>query len=325
MKNVLQTLIFLFLTIHTLSAQILSPIPNLSGYRVEYTRVLVASDIGGSEIYKTTILSDEQLSDTLRMTHVDNIWGDTLFADLWLDGRKTWLKVHSKSSLFFQDVLDFGVFFGRDLPLDDFFLLYDYEVLDTVIVGETVVFETPLDDVSMHINSIDTIEVFGVEKRRYTINYYDEEDYLIEGIGGTYAFAPLVSPSYISTINCPSRLNITYMNTTDTVVVSDKMLFGEDVYFCIGYTSVKEYDKSPKFTLYPNPVNGSSFTIESKENTPIDQVILYDTQGKAFKVSYTPSNSGSSCTVNTQSLSSGLYIVAIKSGTTYSRRKIVVE
>jgi hypothetical protein len=324
MKNLLQTLIFLFLTVHTLSAQIHSPIPNLTGYRAEYIRTL-AGNISHSEIYRTTISTDDQLSDTLRITHVDNIWGDTILADLWLDGRKSWLKVHSISSINFQDALGFGVFCDKNLPLDEYFLLYDFEVLDTISDGETVVFETPQDDISIHINSIDTIDVFGVEKRRYKINYFDEEDYLIEGIGGVYAFSPLVSRIYINAHNCPSRLDITYMNATDTVMVSDTMIFGEDVNFCIGYTSVKEYEKTPKFTLYPNPVNGNSFTIESEENIPIDQVVLYDTQGKAYNVSYTPSNSGISCTVNTQSLSSGLYIVAIKSGTNYSRRKIVVE
>lgn len=74
--------------------------------------------------------------------------------------------------------------------------------------------------------------------------------------------------------------------------------------------------KKPKFTVYPNPTNGS---IQIESNAVIDDITLYNTAGKIIKKFNTQNN-----TLNISTLAKGVYMLTITSGNTISTKKIIV-
>ena len=137
MKNVLTITFFLFL-VFSISAQSDSIFIDLTSYKAEIcTHVW---DWEGLDEYEyLTIESDSSMSDTLS---VSNQYAED-FARIWIDGRKTWLRIDSSKISSAIENFDYYHYNSSpgNYPLDEFFLLYDFDVLDTVSEGETIVFE----------------------------------------------------------------------------------------------------------------------------------------------------------------------------------------
>lgn len=74
---------------------------------------------------------------------------------------------------------------------------------------------------------------------------------------------------------------------------------------------------TPTFTLYPNPITGSSLFVASLETTP-NQVVIYDTAGR--KVLETIATDG---VIDVSSLVQGLYLVEITQGNRTAVQKII--
>lgn len=320
MKHYLSLIIFLFLTFDN-NAQSDSIFSNLKSLSIDICTH--AWDFEGlNQFEHLTVYSDDPMTDTLRVMDQNGVD----FASLWLDGRKTWLKIDSTQT----SSIDGFVFyhysnFYEDYPLDEFFLLYDFDVLDTASIGDTVFFEDSPFNVPIYISGIDTILINGVEKTRYEIiTFVEYRDYLIEGVGGTHPFTTLLNTGWFGACKC--GYEATYMSETDTLVLSDTMMFGGDSnwQFC-RTANVLSYEKSNEINIYPNPVTDNKFNIQVDLNTKIHQVNLYDNQGKKMEIDYVISNTASHYSVLTNELSSGLYIVEIVTDSSYTRKKIIIK
>lgn len=141
---------------------------------------------------------------------------------------------------------------SEDHPVDEYFLLYDFDILDNSSVGDTVIFGDTLNNVKLLITEIDTVQINGVEKRRYRIltgEYGERVDYLIEGIGGLHPFTPLLEQALYATCSC--NFEITYTSAIDTLVLSDTIIFGADSNFNFCSTvDLPKYENSSKIDIF---------------------------------------------------------------------------
>lgn len=319
MKHYLTLVTILFLTIHA-SAQSDSIFTNLTSYKADICTHIY--DWEGMEIYEyLTVESDSLMSDTLS---VSNQYA-TDFASLWIDGRKTWLRIDSSKA----SVMDFLYFYHYssypdDYPLDEFFLLYDFDVLDTVSEGETLVFEDSPINYPINISGIDTVQVNGVEKRRYEIvTEVDYRDYLIEGIGGLHAFTTLLRQGLFGACNC--GYEATYMSETDTLILSDTMVFGNDpwYYFCLT-ASLPKYENSKPIKVYPNP-NKGSFIVSYQEGSRIKDVEVIGVDGKILACDLEKLNDSESRITVKQNVSGMYWIKLITENGDFYLSKFVIE
>ena len=148
--------IFSYLTAFSIKAQNDSIFTNLTSYSLEVFTHAYGWE-GLTQFEYLTVFSDDPMSDTLRVKDETG----TVFASLWNDDRKTWLKVNSdRLDVIAQNVFSPYYNYSTDYPLDEYFLLYDFEVLDTVSVGDTVFFANQSKNVSFSIAGIDTIQQY---------------------------------------------------------------------------------------------------------------------------------------------------------------------
>ncbi len=309
------------INVFSMSAQSDSIFTNLTSYKAEICTH--AYDWEGLDQYEyLTVFSDDPISDTLRVGDQNGI----VFASLWIDNRKTWLKFDSnKIGVISQSV--FSPYYNQtiDYPLDEYFLLYDFEVLDTTVVGDTLSFSNSSKNVTFSIAGIDTIQINNVTKVRYSIHAMDDQwiDYLIEGLGGLHPLTPLLNTGFFGFCTC--KYETTFASPTDTLVLRDTMVFGGDsnYQFCQTASLIKT-EKKPHIKIYPNPVTGNIFTIQTDGNARIDEVKVYDNLGKKIEVKYFI-NGVNNCNVSTPNLSKGFYVVEIISDSKYYRHKIIIK
>ncbi|RFC53564.1 T9SS type A sorting domain-containing protein [Brumimicrobium aurantiacum] len=306
----------------SISAQSDSIFTNLTSYKAEICTH--AWDFEGlNQFEHLTVFSDDPISDTLRVKDV----AGNVFANLWIDGRKTWLRVNSNNLTIASQFVFFPDFNNPSgYPLDEYFLLYDFDVLDTVVVGDTVSFTNSSKNVTFSIAEIDTIQINNVDKVRYSIHPMDDQwiDYLIEGIGGLHPFTPILYYGLFGL--CPCEYEATYTSQTDTLILRDTMVFGGDSnsQFCQTASLIKN-EKNPNIKIYPNPLTGNTFTIQADGIARIDEVKLYDNLGKEIEVMYSIIENTKSCTVSTPNLSKGFYTVEVVSETKHYRQKVIVR
>ena len=318
MKHYL-SLVFILTTIFANHAQSDSIFPNLKSYRVDICTHEWDFEWLDNHEY-LFIESDDPISDTLRIKHQSGLE----VASLLQDGRKTWLKVDSAAAnmaIGGQFYPGYGYY-----PYDEYFLLYDFDVLDTSSIGDTITVGNPSYNILFTIWGIDTVQINNVEKIKYTISTGENGnriDHLIEGVGGLHPFTPLLGQGFYGVCCC--KYDVTYTSETDTLVLSDTMIFGSNAEFCLGSTGLPNLEKAKQIKIYPNPVVGNTFNIKTENNAQIHQVNLYNSQGKKIEIDYNLFKSENHCSVSTNDLSKGFYTVEIVSDSKYYRKKIIIH
>lgn len=78
--------------------------------------------------------------------------------------------------------------------------------------------------------------------------------------------------------------------------------------------------ESETFSIYPNPVNGDSVYITSKNNTQISVARIYDITGKQVLEQANPTNE-----INVQGLQRGLYILQLQIGNQTINKKLIKQ
>ena len=313
------SLVFIFTFIVVNHAQSDSIFPNLKSYRVDICTH--EWDFEWLNNYEYLYIeSDDPISDTLRIKHQSGLE----VASLLQEGRKTWLKVDSAAS----NLAIGGQYYPSygSYPYDEYFLLYDFDVLDTVSIGDTVTIGNPSNNVNFSIWGIDTVQINNIEKIRYTINTGENlyrQDYLIEGVGGLHPFTPLLEQGFYGVCCC--KYDVTYTSETDTLVLSDTMIFGSNAEFCLGSIGLSENRKTKQIKIYPNPVVDNTVYIKTENNAQIHQVNLYDSQGKKIEIDDNLPKTANHCSISTNDLSKGFYTVEVVSDSKYYRKKIIIH
>ena len=76
-------------------------------------------------------------------------------------------------------------------------------------------------------------------------------------------------------------------------------------------------------TIYPNPVN-EQITIESNDNSQIDELEIFDLFGKSVK-SYSPEPGVSKINLNINDLNRGVYMLRIKTNNEFITQKLYIR
>lgn len=146
-------------------------------------------------------------------------------------------------------------------------ILYDF----TLEIGDIIYAKCRFCDEAnaMTVTAIDTVEYFGVERKRWHFNG-EYEEYWIEGIGNL--FGPLHN-RYYECIICPEWNLLCYHEEQELLYILD----GEELCFLIDVW-VSTNLAGPSFQIAPNPVaGGKALSVETK-NTP-ERVRLLDARG----------------------------------------------
>jgi len=123
-------------------------------------------------------------------------------------------------------------------------------------------------------------------------------------------------PSYASMINIPDPTPTSYTNGNAFAI---RLKMGDQ-------TSINEIGNDTPFTMYPNPTNTNttvSFSLSNESNVSINLTDL------AGKIVYTNAlgtvNGAQNVTVNTENLTSGVYMVNVSINGTVSTEKMIVK
>lgn len=217
--------------------------------------------------------------------------------------------------------------FWREPFLNQEFLIYDF----SLSIGDSI-YVTPrtgisYDSILLYCENVDTIEVIGIMRKRLTMKtinasaYYDTDiEYWYEGIG-----------SDLGLFNS-GHLGLVFIDQVDPKLFCCHKVFDQIYQDSItnschgsGTASIDKESLLNKINIYPNPITGNKFNILTDDNTRINQVNFYDNQGKKYEIDYTISNTQNFCTVQTSTLSNGLYIVEIVSDSGYYRKKLILN
>lgn len=192
-------------------------------------------------------------------------------------------------------------------------VLYDFNLLpgDTAWIINMFCWE----DIPAMIIDLDTVEYFGVERRRWEL--YAEwgyPEYWIEGIGSN--LGPLHS-LYSLCIVCPTWDLLCFHNE------------GQQFYQMPGTNScyvtnvgIGEEDMEIGLQIFPNPAR-EKFEVRSAE-FEVDLVEVYDLSGKKHLEKHFPSG-GKNVEVNLNGLPAGMYVCRVQAGGRSVVRKLVVQ
>ena len=123
-------------------------------------------------------------------------------------------------------------------------------------------------------------------------------------------------PSYASMINVPDPTPTSYTNGNAFAI---RLKMGDQ-------TAINEIESNSKLNIYPNPTNTNttvSFSLSNESNVTINVTDL------AGKIVYTNTlgtvNGAQNVTVNTENLTSGVYMVNVSINGTVSTEKLIVK
>lgn len=192
-------------------------------------------------------------------------------------------------------------------------VLYDFnlDIGDSAVVNNFF-----CSDIPIFVVDIDTVEYFGVSRKRWLLgeNGYVQESW-VEGIGSMYG--PLYT-KFEYCIICPVW-NLLCYHDNDTLQ-----------YIMSGYSNcyqtsvgITEVYNEPVFAIYPNPIRkGSSINITT--NTVHSNIRVYSSSGVLMK--RINSITGTKIKVETTNFKSGLYLISITdSDGKVKTQKILVE
>lgn len=294
--------------------------PELNSFDVDIC--LHAWDFEGMSHFEyLTVSSDTPFSDTLRIKDQGNV-----LAHLWIDGRKTWLKVDSMALYSSDYFYMFEGIYENDYPLDEYFVLYDFNDLDLAAIGDTMRYVNSRKDVEFVISSIDTIVVNTVQRVRYEVyNPYNDQvkDYLVENLGGHNPISPILTPQGFYGM-CTCNYDVTFANATDTLYLEDENVFGDAGNYCLSAGLSKDKIKV-KLKVFPNPVSGNSFTIDADKMNSVLDVSLVNPVGQEVQMNYIFNEEEDEIVVTFRKKSTGLYILLLKTKEGLSRFKVLVN
>ena len=179
------------------------------------------------------------------------------------------------------------------------FLLYDFNIgiNDTVIINNEVCIDLPL-----YCSSIDTVEYFGISRKRYKMDYQwgmNDDEYWIEGIGSNEGLFYSHHEDCITDVNW--ELLCFYSN--------DTILYKNPYYQCYETSvGIQETSNDQKIVITPNPILQGQ-TIKINSNKIIRSINILDINGRLRKKQIDINNK--ECSLQTDKLNSGIYFLLI--------------
>ncbi len=246
------------------------------------------------------------------MTEIFRIEGDSLVNSMSYN--KIWLSNDSLSSSTFQGLLreeSNTVYYIP--PNGNEGILYDFnlEIGDTAYVNNVF-----CNDIPIYVIDIDTVEYFGVSRKRWNLGENGiVEEFWAEGIGSLNG--PLYT-KYWDCIICPVWELLCY-HDNDTL---EYIMPGEtDCY--INTVGINENNTENNFSFKPNPVKkGNSFYIETTSKS--NSIRIFNSSGLLIKT-IDPMNDNN-IRIETNTFEPGLYFITVKTtGNKVETQKILIE
>jgi hypothetical protein len=193
-------------------------------------------------------------------------------------------------------------------------LLYDFnaEVGDTCSI---INWFLPDEDFDIYITSIDTVEYFGIERRRWFLtDDSGDEDYWIEGIGSSYGPIQTMMrgcyPTNFFTLLCYHH--------------SGTLLFRKEGYSDCNYTNVgiDESMIEEQIIIYPNPAR-DKIEVRSDE-FGIEKIAVFDLQGRKLIEKHFPLEKNNA-EILVSELLPGTYLCIISAANQEIVRKILIQ
>jgi len=232
-------------------------------------------------------------------TEIDFINGDSVVNSLIYN--KIWTSFDSLSTWQYQGLLreDSNIVYYIP-PNGNEGILYDFnlEVGDTAYINN--IFCT---DIMVYVTNIDTIEQFGVARKRWHIaddlNY--TEEYWIEGIGSIHG--PLYS-SFWQCLVCPASDLLCY-HESDTL----KYIIYNDAECYVNTVGINEKHGETGFTIKPNPIRRGNTVFIETNSSPIN-IRVFNSAGLLIK--NINQISDNKIRIETNNFESGLYFITFK-------------
>lgn len=238
--------------------------------------------------------------------------GFITYANLWLDNRKIWVKLIDPSNYVNTPyIIENFMPNDHNYPYEEFFLLYDFEHIDTIEIGDTV----HNHYMPSYIGSKDTVLINGEEKILYSLhiftNPYWPVDFWIEGYGSLKN--PLYPLFYQDEIYegmfCGCGMDVSYYD--GTTVTYDSIKYGDlpFPYICDGYGNLESL-VNEKVSIYPNPTK-DKIEIKTSKNNQLMKIIISDIFGKVVQ-SETLINQGiNELQLDLSHLTNGIYLIHV--------------
>lgn len=170
------------------------------------------------------------------------------------------------------------------------------------------------EEVPVSITDIDTVEYFGVDRKRWFLyTEFDFFDFWIEGIGGS--LGPLHT-AYYRCIACPTW-DLLCFHSNDTLLFQRE---GFDVCY-VTNVGLEETDLAKGILLFPNPVH-DKFKIWSELNFGVELLEIFDLTGKRLIEEHFPRGK-KNVEVDASTLNPGMYICRIQINGRLVTRKLI--
>lgn len=247
-------------------------------------------------------------------TEIFIIEGDSM-VDL-LDYKKIWVSYDSLNTFHFQGLLREASNVVYYIPPNSSEgILYDFnlEPGDDALVRNIFCGD---QEVPIHVFDVDTVEIFGVERKRWHIGNYDYADeFWIEGIGSLYG--PLYT-SFEYCIVCPYWELLCYYENEALLYTMP----GQDECYQLS-VGIEENQATIDLQIIPNPVvRGRQLEVQTSED--ILNIKIYNASGMLMETYELIS--GQKINIETSKLKQGVYFMKAETrkGLTITQKILVL-
>jgi len=236
------------------------------------------------------------------------IVGDTLIDGVqWFKQEGTGGCASDYEDVLIRETADSKVY-TFDLETGSEALLYDY----TKTAGESWVIPGELSDIVITVNSVGTINFFGVDYNVQYIDYLDFGSIVLEGIGCFKYFFPQGN-------NCDPHYSGLRCFTSEDMDFDFDPFHDCDHIFLPSSTEDNALESTVK--VYPNPVT-NILNIDFEQADYIQGIEICDTKGQVLKT-VKPVSNLFKYTTDLSGYPRGVYVVKIKSANYEAVKKII--
>lgn len=213
--------------------------------------------------------------------------------------------VYAEKHLYYAAIREEGKKFYLVYKSDDQpFLLYDFNIQ----VGETLGWTACSSPVV--VTGMDTVLLGTTPLQRFFLNNFPDE-FIVEGVGSSMGFQ----------VNCPGTIGIESYY--------DPICYGRDGHTLplqtwVSDCSILSGTGSPQnlksLTVMPNPSTGMVRLQGIRADQPLENLQVFDSMGNRVRYEKT----GSPSAIDLSALSSGLYFLTLRAGTTLYTGKVLL-
>ena len=309
MKNNILILALLLSFSKPLLAQNDSIFPNLRGeWNIQYHGY--DADPFNYLIGKLTLRKLDENFDTMGLYsyRASHNFEELLIAKIYSDSLKVYVKKATNEEIIDNPSIKFIPSIGNDYQV-----LYNF----SLEIGDTAYFNV-VNNAYLTVANIDTLFVNGEKRKRFFLD--QNSDIWIQGLGSIHhPIYPIINflnnCEFCLPFICTSLMEYQGSSSIDTFVYDELNIYCH-------YVSLKE-NELKNLKIYPNPLNSNYLTIEIDKNIKVDGYKIYDSKLCELKTKPILKNNNNIVEIDLKDLTSGFYIIEIKTDNKKSRQRFI--